>query len=147
VLLTNLANAVQPIIRYDLGDSVRAKVGGCACGSPLPAIHVEGRSDDVLALRTRDGTPVRLVPLALTTVIEDAAHIHRFQVVQRAHDGLALRLMDVDRARAAAGAQAALRAYLDRNGLTHVKVVVESGEPQPSPRGGKLRQVVALRAD
>ena len=27
VLLTNLANAVQPIIRYDLGDSVRAKAG------------------------------------------------------------------------------------------------------------------------
>ncbi len=54
VLLTNLANVVQPIIRYDLGDSVRAKAGACACGSPLPAIQVEGRSDDVLvAARAR----------------------------------------------------------------------------------------------
>jgi phenylacetate-coenzyme A ligase PaaK-like adenylate-forming protein len=146
VLLTNLANVVQPIIRYDLGDSVRFKAGACACGSPLPAIHVEGRSDDVLSLRARDGTLKRLVPLALTTVIEDAAHIHRFQVVQSAHDCLALRLMDADRVHAAA-AQAALRAYLDRHGLTHVKVVVESGQPQPSLRGGKLRQVVALRDD
>ena len=89
---------------------------------------------------------VAAVPLALTTVIEDAAHIHRFQVVQRAHDCLALRLMDVDRAHAAAMAQSALRAYLDRHALSHMTIVVEPGEPQPSLRGGKLRQVVALRA-
>ena len=55
VLLTNLANRIQPIIRYDLGDSVVVKPEPCACGSPLPAIHVEGRKDDVLALRASDG--------------------------------------------------------------------------------------------
>jgi len=146
VLLTNLANTVQPIIRYDLGDSVRAKVGACACGSPLPAIKVEGRSDDVLELRTRDGALVHLVPLALTTVIEDATALHRFQVVQRRQDCLALRLMDVDRARAAP-ALAALREHLARHALSNVSVVLEPGEPQPERRGGKLRQVVALRGD
>jgi phenylacetate-CoA ligase len=146
VLLTNLANVVQPIIRYDLGDSVRVNAGACACGSPLPAIQVEGRSDDVLTLHARDGTPVQLVPLALTTVIEDATQLHRFQIVQRAKDCLALRLMDADRPRAGASAQAALRGHLDRHALSHVKVVVEPGEPQPSVRGGKLRQVVALHA-
>ena len=147
VLLTNLANALQPIIRYDLGDSVRAKVGLCTCGSPLPAIQVEGRSDDVLVLHARDGTPQHLVPLALTTVIEDAALVHRFQVVQTAPDRLCLRLMDADRARAGATAMHALRGYLDRHGLTHVEILLEPGEPQTQQRGGKLRQVVALRAD
>ena len=147
VLLTNLANFVQPVIRYDLGDSVRAKVGACACGSPLPAIQVEGRSDDVLVLSARDGTSVQLVPLALTTVIEDAAHVHRFQVVQRAGDRLALRLMDVDRARAGATALAAMRAYLDQHRLAHVAVVLDDAEPTPERRGGKLRQVVALRGN
>ena len=53
VLLTNLANRVQPIIRYDLGDSVIAKPEPCACGSPLPAIRVEGRHDDVVSLSRR----------------------------------------------------------------------------------------------
>ncbi len=146
VLLTNLANSVQPIIRYDLGDSVRAKVGACACGSPLPAIQVEGRSDDVLTLNRRDGTSVPLVPLALCTVIEDAAHVHRFQVVQRTPTCLALRLTDADRATAGAAALAALRAYLDRHGLEHVETVIEPGEPQAQLPGGKVRQVVALRA-
>jgi len=144
VLLTNLANTVQPIIRYDLGDSVRVKVGACACGSPLPAIQVEGRSDDVVALRAPDGTVVHLVPLALTTVVEDAAAVHRFQIVQTAPDRLCLRLMDTDRARAGATATGALRVYLDLHALSNVEIVLESGEPQPERHGGKLRQVVAM---
>jgi phenylacetate-CoA ligase len=144
VLLTNLANAVQPLVRYDLGDSVRVKAGPCECGSPLPAIQVEGRSDDVVELRARDGTHAHLVPLALTTVVEDAAGVHRFQIVQTAPDRLALRLTHADRARAGATAVAALRAYLDRHALEHVGIVLETGEPRPEHRGGKLRQVVAL---
>jgi len=144
VLLTNLANTVQPIIRYDLGDSVRVKIGPCACGSPLPAIQVEGRSDDVVGLRARDGTVVHLVPLALTTVVEDAAAVHRFQIVQAASDRLCLRLMDSDRARAGAAATGALRVYLELHALANVEVVLESVEPQPERRGGKLRQVVAM---
>ena len=144
VLLTNLANPLQPIIRYDLGDSVRVRADACACGSPLPAIQVEGRSDDVIALRTRDGGLQHLVPLALTTVVEDAAHVHRFQIVQTASDRLCLRLTDADRVRAGAGAMAALRAYLDRHALSNVEIVLEPGEPRAETRGGKLRQVVAM---
>ena len=148
VLLTNLANAVQPIIRYDLGDRVRMHEGRCACGSPLPAMQVEGRSDDVVTVHAADGRPVRLVPLALTTIVEDAALVHRFQIVQSAPDRLELRLMAIDRARAGAAAITALREYLDHHGLANVKVHLARGEPQPEPeeRGGKLRQVVALRA-
>jgi phenylacetate-CoA ligase len=96
VLLTNLANRVQPIIRYDLGDSVIVKPEPCTCGSPLPAIQVEGRHDDVIAMAARDGHVVRLLPLALTTIVEEAANIHRFQIVQTAPDRLMLRLDESD---------------------------------------------------
>jgi phenylacetate-coenzyme A ligase PaaK-like adenylate-forming protein len=50
VLLTNLANRVQPVLRYDLGDSVVARAGPCPCGNPFPAIRVQGRAS-VLAVR------------------------------------------------------------------------------------------------
>ncbi len=95
-------------------------------------------------MRARDGTLVHLVPLALTTIVEDAAGVHRFQIVQTAPDRLALRLTDADRERAGAVAARALRAYLDREALDNVEVVLEAGEPQPERRGGKLRQVVAM---
>jgi phenylacetate-coenzyme A ligase PaaK-like adenylate-forming protein len=54
-LLTNLANFVQPIIRYELGDRVLVQARQCACGSPLPVIEVQGRCDDMLTLQRADG--------------------------------------------------------------------------------------------
>jgi len=150
VLLTNLANRVQPIIRYDLGDSVIAKPGACACGNPLPAILVEGRHDDIVALAAPDGAIVRLLPLALTTVVEEAAHVHRFQIVQTASDRLLLRLdpgeggTREDAWHAAAGA---LRAYLDRQRLPNVHVNLDRCGPVPDRRSGKLREVVVAMAE
>jgi len=143
VLLTNLANFVQPIIRYDLGDRVRMLAAPCACGSPLPALYVEGRSDDVLSLHAADGRTIALPPLALTTVIEEAAHVHRFQVVQVARDALVLRLQASERG-AADTALGALRGYLAAQGLARVRVRLDAAESVANARDGKLRQVVAL---
>jgi len=144
VLLTNLANRVQPIIRYDLGDSVLARDGPCECGSPLPAIQVEGRHDDVLSLRAPDGHVVRLLPLALTTVVEEAARVQRFQVVQTAADRLALRLVpgNGDRQAAWHAAADALHRYLAQQSLPNVRVHLDRRAPRADRRSGKLREVI-----
>jgi putative adenylate-forming enzyme len=144
-LLTNLANRVQPIVRYDLGDSITAKDGPCACGNPLPAIKVEGRRDDIVSLVAPDGRVVRLLPLALSTVVEEEAGLHRFQILQTAADRLALRLDPEearDRTAAWAAASRGLKAYLVRQGLPNVAVTLERDLPaRRDPRSGKLRQV------
>jgi len=145
VLLSNLANHVQPIIRYDLGDSIIAKSEPCTCGNPLPAIRVEGRRDDVLSMRASDGRLVRLLPLALTTIVEEAAHVHRFQIVQTAADRLMLRLETCgDDARRAVwhAASAALRGYLAQQSLNNVHVGLDSHGPLSDRRSGKLREVI-----
>jgi phenylacetate-coenzyme A ligase PaaK-like adenylate-forming protein len=145
VLLTNLANRVQPLIRYDLGDSVVARLEPCSCGSPLPAIRVEGRCDDVVSLCAPDNSIVRLLPLALSTVVEEAAHVHRFQIVQTAADRLMLRFDPcVDNGRQAAwrAAEAALRCYLDQQSLPNVRVGLDRLRPQADRRSGKLKQVM-----
>ena len=58
VLLTNLANRVQPLIRYDLGDSITLGAARCSCGSPFPTVRVEGRSDEILRLTESRGRDV-----------------------------------------------------------------------------------------
>ena len=141
VLLTNLANHVQPIIRYDLGDRVLVHPQRCACGSPLPMIDVQGRCDDILVLRARDGEPVRLLPLALTTVLEEEAGVFDFQLVQVASS--ALRLSVGANATAAARARAALLAFLGEQGLPHVRVSARHGSERVRGRTGKLQRVVA----
>jgi phenylacetate-coenzyme A ligase PaaK-like adenylate-forming protein len=145
VLLTNLANRVQPLIRYDLGDAVVANTEPCRCGNPLPAIRVEGRRDDVLKMTATDGRPVRLLPMALATVVEEAGNVHRFQIVQSTGRKLLLRfgIGGAERKQAAfRRAAPALRAYLGRQGILHPQIVLDEAPPTPDPRSGKLRQIV-----
>jgi phenylacetate-coenzyme A ligase PaaK-like adenylate-forming protein len=144
VLLTNLANRVQPVIRYDLGDSVAVLTEPCPCGSAMRAIRVHGRSDDVVTFHAAEGRTVSLLPLALTTVVEDATDIHRFQLVARP-GRLLLRLdaSEVERRRDAWHAAArALSRYLAAQSLAHVKVELDPSPPAVDPHSGKLRQVI-----
>jgi phenylacetate-CoA ligase len=81
-LLTNLANHLQPLLRVDIGDSIALGGAPCACGSNLPVLEVQGRCDDLLVLPGRQGRPVTLLPLALSTVLEDEAGVFDFQLRQ-----------------------------------------------------------------
>ena len=55
-LLTNLANFVQPLIRYEVGDRLAVATAPCGCGSRLPRIdRIGGRSGDVFWVRSRAG--------------------------------------------------------------------------------------------
>jgi phenylacetate-CoA ligase len=145
VLVTNLANHLQPIIRYDLGDRVTMLPVPCACGSPLPALRVEGRGDATVEMRTARGVPVRLAPLALSTVVEEAAGEHRFQIAQTAPDRLAVRFdagaSEAQRTRVWRRASRALESYLASQSLPDVRVVLDRAPPRLDPRSGKLHAV------
>ena len=145
-LLTNLANRTQPLIRYDLGDSITVLPGQCPCGCAMPAIEVQGRCDDVLSVAGPYGAAVKLMPLALATVLEDDALVNDFQLLQTGQRRLLLRLGRAERARSDA-ACAALRAYLRRLDLPGVRVALDPAPPRREPASGKLRRVVnAVRA-
>ena len=71
VLVTNLANRIQPIIRYQMGDRVAIDPRPCTCGNPFPAIDVVGRTDDILTFQTPHGESIHILPLAIATVAEE----------------------------------------------------------------------------
>jgi phenylacetate-coenzyme A ligase PaaK-like adenylate-forming protein len=140
-LLTNLANRAQPLIRYDIGDSITVLPERCRCGSAMPVIEVQGRRDDVLSLAGAQGAAVKLMPLALATVLEDDARVNDFQLLQTGPRRLAVRLGRAECARAEA-ACAALRAYLKRLDLAAVRVEFDATPPRREPVSGKLRRVI-----
>ncbi|KUM37224.1 hypothetical protein [Arthrobacter sp. EPSL27] len=150
VLLTNFANRLQPIIRYDLGDSVLAKAGPCGCGSPLPAIRVAGRRDDVLRLHAAGGTTVRVLPLAVASVIDSTPGLHRGQLVQTGPATLRLRLEPepgADAGEVWRAASGKLAGYLAGLELGNVDVVRAEEPPEQGGLSGKFRQVIALAPD
>lgn len=147
-LLTNLANHVQPLIRYDLGDQITVRHERCECGSPLPVIEVQGRRDDPLVMAGRDGQPVTLLPLALTTVLEDEAGVFDFQL--RQHDDrtlvLRLNLHGTEAATVVARCRAALEKLAAMQGLGPIHMRTEFGQAIPRGRSGKAQRVIAHRA-
>jgi phenylacetate-CoA ligase len=56
VLLTNLANTVQPFIRYEIGDRLVMATEPCKCGNRMPLIEkIVGRAADFFWVRTETG--------------------------------------------------------------------------------------------
>jgi len=146
VLLTNLANRVQPIIRYDLGDSVLIESEPCVCGSPFPVLRVEGRADEVIRLQRADGQSVDLLPVALTTLIEECVESRPFQIAQTSTHALTLRIAgtrDGDRAALWDRAYLAVRAYLDAQDLSNVSIQRDARPVAVSAQSGKLQRVMA----
>jgi len=144
-LLTHLANTVQPLIRYDLGDQLTIRPQRCVCGSPLPVIEVQGRRDDPLVMAGLNGQAVTLLPLALTTVLEDGAGVFDFQLRQQDERTLVLRLALTGDAAASAMARcrAALHAFAATQGLKPIRLIEELGQPVPRGRSGKACRVIA----
>ena len=144
-LLTNLANVVQPVVRYDIGDRVMLRPTPCPCGSPLPAIEVEGRCDDVLHVPGREGRTVTLLPLALGTILEEEADLFDYQLVQRTPHRLELRskLRTARIEPVLRRARTALEAFIERQGGHHVAVECHPDEPVIVGRSGKIARVVA----
>lgn len=148
VLLTNLANRVQPIIRYDLGDSIIVRPDPCPCGSPMPAIRVAGRRDDTLRLAAPGAAVVEVLPLAVSAVLEQTPGLRRSQVIQTGTCTLHLRLepdSGADSGLVWRDAEARLRGYLARQGLPDVAILRDPVPPAPDTVSGKFRQVIAAR--
>jgi phenylacetate-CoA ligase len=148
VLLTNLANRVQPILRYDLGDSVLLRPDPCPCGSPLPAIRVQGRAADVLTFPGVHGEQVSLSPMLFGTLLDRVPGVEQFQVVQTAPTTLRVRLQPgaaVDPDRVWHAVHDGIDRLLTDSKADHVTVERAEEPPQPAP-SGKYRRVVPFSA-
>ena len=146
VLLSNLANRVQPILRYDLGDSILVRSDPCPCGNPMPAIRVQGRVADVLTFPTQNGDQIKIAPLVFGTLVDRTPGVQRFQIIQTAPTTLRVRLYpaagtSLDQVWQAV--QSEISHVLAEHQLDHVEVERAEEPPEQSP-GGKYREIIPL---
>lgn len=146
VLLSNLANRIQPILRYDLGDSILQRPDPCPCGNPLPAVRVQGRAADVLSFSADSGQKVTVAPLVFGTLVGHIPGIEQFQIVQSTPTRLRIRL------RVATGAepdvvwhavQTEMKQLLAKHQLDHIILERAQESPEQSA-GGKYREIIPL---
>lgn len=144
VLVTNLANRVQPIIRYKMGDRVTISLDTCQCGSPFPTIQVIGRTDEILSLPTPDGEMIRIFPLAISSIAEETPGVYSCQIIQTEPLKLKVRLAVKETGSEQAvwdALQKRLEAYLTEHGISDVTLVKAPEPPQLHPKSGKFQQV------
>jgi phenylacetate-coenzyme A ligase PaaK-like adenylate-forming protein len=139
VLLTVLANDVQPFIRYDLGDCIRFDEDACPCGSPFRSFQVEGRQ----------ATLVRVDDVTLSPLVFDLEHdqAQRIQLVQTGEFEFELRLQLAG----GADAEPVFKEVIDKvkrvfrdNGLDGVTVRAGKAPPEFTA-SGKFHEVVPLQ--
>jgi phenylacetate-CoA ligase len=148
VLLSNLANQVQPFLRYDLGDSVRLRPDPCPCGNPLPAIQVRGRAGDTLSFPAGRGGAVSLAPLAFSTLFDRTPGVELFQLEQTAPTTLRVRMLvtaGTEPGRVWQTVLTELEALLADNDLGTVTLERAEEPPRQEPGGGKYRTIIPLR--
>ncbi len=147
VLLTNLANRLQPFLRYEVGDVVTMAAGPCGCGNRLPRVErIEGRSADTFWIGES-----RRYRQVINSVFKNAfdytREVREWQAVQTERNRVEVRLellpgatLNEPHARAALDRQLAMYGY---TGLLDVRLAVV---PQlgPDPKTGKFRRMVSL---
>jgi phenylacetate-CoA ligase len=149
-LLTNLANRVAPLIRYELDDVVSIGARTCGCNSPLPTVEVYGRRDEVLQLEAPDGRQVALSPRTVATLVGQVPGVARYQILQTGPAELSVRFegrAGTVRKQVWAGIELDLGRFLARQGLTDPRLIARPELPRTDPRSGKYHKVWDARPD
>lgn len=138
VLLTNLANSICPIIRFEITDKIVMHNEPCTCGNSKPWLTLEGRTDDILTFENG----IKISPLSLYAIIKEVHGIKRFQLIQQGNNRLELRLIAGNKQLEFANAKQAVESFLMKNGVA-VEVFLSDRLPEANPISGKFKHIIA----
>lgn len=140
-IITDLRRRAQPIVRYRLGDVLRARSEPCQCGSALAAVErIEGREGDTLLLRDVDGRVIPVFADVITRALLYAEGFDEYRVVQTDASRLEISL-DVLDERAERSVRHEVRVLCARLGAVVPDVAFT---PYRHDAGVKLRRVVRM---
>lgn len=150
VLVTNLLNTAQPLIRYALDDAVVLEDWPEPTGRTPPRrrLTVHGRRDDTLYFQAPNGEWQAHPPIPLELLLLSEHGWQQFQFVHVAQNELVLHVVPVSGADAAhlrTTLRARLDGYVRAHGLTNVAVDVRlTGALERPLQGHKIRQVKSM---
>jgi phenylacetate-CoA ligase len=134
VLVTNLYNHLQPLIRYELNDSFTQQPDAPSHGRLR--VTVQGRADAILRYGRAE-----IHPLALRSILLANQDVLDYQMRQTAR-GVAVQVL-LERETSLAPLHEQLRTALARAGLAGPEVTVDAVTALPRhPETGKLRRVI-----
>lgn len=142
VLVTDLSNFVQPVIRYYVNDQVRISHEPCPCGSNLPTVEIIGRQDDSFTFGTKSYSSVPIVGQ-----VSKVKGVIEFQFLQLEDDIVQFlcvpaenySLQDIERQ-----VRPIFDSFLAANGCTGICLSFSDNPPVKNSRGGKTKCMLNL---
>ena len=124
MLVTVLFNKTQPLIRYELSDSVMLSNQGCPCGRPSRLIaSIQGRKEDFLYFKSVSGASIAIHPLKIQKLLE-MVPVTAWQVVLEGNL-LTIFLAGMESHYNADALKASFEAFARLQGLAALTVVVK----------------------
>jgi phenylacetate-coenzyme A ligase PaaK-like adenylate-forming protein len=147
ILLTNLFNRLQPILRYEIDDATGYSAERCACGLPFPRLlPVTGRTVDVVYVDRPGGGYEPVHSYVMSSMLTRSGLLREYQITQTARNEFVLHYVPL---RASGELEPRLRAILNRElesiGLAG-RITVDLREVREVPRDpgtGRLVRVVS----
>lgn len=136
LLITVLFNRTQPLIRYELSDSIRMSGRQCDCGRMFGLVDgLQGRQEDVLRFPAADGSEITIHPNLFHQVM-DTVSVSGWQIIQR-RDGLHVLLSGAQSDASDDELRKSLYAALEVQGVTDPDVKIEYVDVLPRTLSGK----------
>ena len=147
VLVTNLLNTAQPLLRYALTDQVEELPGRCPCGSPFRRLRVHGRTDDTFYLQTEVGAYQAHPPIPMEIVFLQVPGLLQYQLIHERQNQLRVLFVseaDADGAQVARVLGEQLSRYLNEHGLRNVDYTLEEVDGiERHSDSRKVRQILS----
>ncbi|MDX2137291.1 MAG: phenylacetate--CoA ligase family protein [Chloroflexota bacterium] len=143
VLVTVLFNRTQPLIRYEIGDSIRLSDRSDACGRPFRVVDgIQGRQEDILHFPSADGKQVAIHPNLFHQVM-DTVSVSGWQILHR-NDGLHVLLSGSNSTNDQAKLIEDMSRALAKQGAVVPYIYVEHVDTIPRTSNGKAPLIRAI---
>ena len=135
ILVTDLSNFVQPIIRYYVGDVIRVRREPLDCCS-LPRMEIRGRTYDVFTLCGKSFTTI-----GIDSKAELWPGLVKYQFIQTDDKSMEVRGLcssGVDADEVMSGIANCIKSYMMEQGCDDVRITWSTEPFIPNKRGGKI---------
>jgi putative adenylate-forming enzyme len=143
LLITTFFSRTQPLIRYEINDSVRLSIESCACGRSFAVVEsIQGRVEDALRLPSQTGEHVTIQPLVFNRIM-DILPVSGWQVIQEADDALTILLSGVRQELVEAALENQLAVAFAAQGVRVPRITVKQVDAIPKSASGKAPLIKA----
>lgn len=148
LIMTNLYNYTQPLIRYRMNDQLVFDDKPCSCDSPFPAIKsVAGRQEDFLWFERSDGSKDYVHPLLIVEFFVPG--VEKVQVAQTAKNELLMKaVVSCEGSKAEKGIRNRMNEILNQKKLADtVSLTIELVDDiRVDPKTGKFKLIIPFKS-